>query len=159
MYRLSRLLVPVDFSECSEKALSVAMHLASALQAELTMLFVASEGAVTKSFESVPIDEVGLTTLDGHENDLRALASRVADDLVASGVERLPDRWLHARVEVGDPADGILALVHELEADLVVMGTQGRNSLKDHLVGSCTEQILRRAPCAVMAVKPDGRPS
>ncbi len=159
MYSLSRLLVPVDFSSCSEKAVGVAMQMAVALGADLTLLFVASEGAVTASFEDVPIDEVGLSTLDRHESSLMALANQVADELDEAGRGRLAAQLLHVRVEVGVPADGILALVHELGADVVIMGTQGRNSLKDHIMGSTTEQIVRRAPCAVMAIKPDGRPA
>ncbi len=56
----------------------------------------------------------------------------------------------------GDVVDSLLAAVDELKADLVVMTTNGRDTLGQALSGSTTERIVRKAPCAVLAV-PDGQ--
>lgn len=52
----------------------------------------------------------------------------------------------------GDVVEGILAAVEQVRPDLVVMATRGHDSLLDALQGSKTEQVLRRAGCAVLAV-------
>ncbi len=52
----------------------------------------------------------------------------------------------------GDPVDGILTAADNLTADLIVMGTAGHDGVLDALRGSITEQVLRRAPCPVLAV-------
>jgi nucleotide-binding universal stress UspA family protein len=52
--------------------------------------------------------------------------------------------------------DAILAVMDELGADLVVMTTNGRDTLHQALAGSTTERVLRKAKCPVLAV-PDGR--
>ncbi len=56
----------------------------------------------------------------------------------------------------GDVVDSLLTAVDELEADLVIMTTNGRDTLGQTLSGSTTERIVRKAPCAVLAV-PDGQ--
>jgi nucleotide-binding universal stress UspA family protein len=56
----------------------------------------------------------------------------------------------------GEPVDAILAVMDELDADLVVMTTNGRDTLHQALAGSTTERVLRKAKCPVLAV-PDAR--
>ena len=52
----------------------------------------------------------------------------------------------------GDPVEQILAVADELQADLIVMPTEGRTGAFDALRGSTTERVLRRAPCPLLAV-------
>ncbi|MBV8487566.1 MAG: universal stress protein, partial [Planctomycetaceae bacterium] len=47
----------------------------------------------------------------------------------------------------------ILEILDRLGCDLIVMGTHGRSWLKDRLLGSITEEVVRRAHCPVMVVK------
>ncbi len=72
---------------------------------------------------------------------------------------KLPDgsgwAW-HTALRQGEPVDAILAAADELSADLIVMTTNGRDTLNQALWGSTTERVLRSAKCPVLAV-PDGR--
>jgi nucleotide-binding universal stress UspA family protein len=52
-------------------------------------------------------------------------------------------------VRVGAPADTILEVAREIRADLVVLGTHGRQGLDRLFKGSVAEDVLHRAPCAV----------
>ena len=58
------------------------------------------------------------------------------------------------RVEQGFAADEILRLARELPADMIVLGTHGRSGLGRLLMGSVAEQVVRKAPCPVLVVKP-----
>lgn len=54
--------------------------------------------------------------------------------------------------EEGEPVDVIVSLADRVSADLIVMATEGHDGFLDALRGSTTEQVLRRAPCPVLAV-------
>jgi nucleotide-binding universal stress UspA family protein len=63
------------------------------------------------------------------------------------------DGWTFTRmVRDGDPVEQILAAAEEVEADLIVMPTAGRDGVFDVLRGSTTERVLRRAQCPLLAV-------
>lgn len=57
------------------------------------------------------------------------------------------------RVEMGSPAPTVLTLAKELAVDLIIVGTHGRSGPARVLMGSVAEEILRDAPCNVMAVR------
>jgi nucleotide-binding universal stress UspA family protein len=61
--------------------------------------------------------------------------------------------WTFKRLlRAGDPVEEILAVADDVRADLIVMPTEGHNGAFDALRGSTTERVLRRAPCALLAV-------
>ncbi|MHC4552390.1 MAG: universal stress protein [Planctomycetota bacterium] len=55
-------------------------------------------------------------------------------------------------IKPGDVVEGITATAAEYQTDLIIMTTAGHDSLSDMLQGSVTEQVLREAPCALLAV-------
>ena len=59
-------------------------------------------------------------------------------------------------MQAGDPVESILGAMEQLDADLIIMATNGRDTLHQALAGSTTERVLRKATCPVLAV-PDGR--
>jgi nucleotide-binding universal stress UspA family protein len=74
-------------------------------------------------------------------------------------VPRLPegDGWSwQKKLQSGEPVDTILATMAELDTDLIIMATNGRDTLHQALAGSTTERVLRKATCPVLAV-PDGK--
>jgi nucleotide-binding universal stress UspA family protein len=79
-------------------------------------------------------------------------AGRHFPHVPASAIERIA--W-HEIVESRShehPACAIVEAAHEQDADLIVMSTNGRDTFTQKIVGSFTEQVLRRAPCPVLAV-------
>ena len=54
----------------------------------------------------------------------------------------------------GDPAGEILALAEDVQADLILVGTHGRQGLKRLLMGSVAEQVVRNATCPVLVMRP-----
>ena len=65
--------------------------------------------------------------------------------------------WKYTReTRPGRPVDAILAKAEELDADLIVLVTEGAHGFLDALRGSTTQQIVRHAPCPVLAIPHDG---
>ncbi len=57
------------------------------------------------------------------------------------------------RVVAGAPADALVAVVEEIDADLLVIGSRGLNSLTGRLLGSVPAEVARKSPCDVMVVR------
>lgn len=82
---------------------------------------------------------------DGLERRLRAVWQEAAGTAQPESVEfHLLDKGSHGAA--------ITQLAHELRADLIVLGTRGRTNLRDLLLGSTAERILRDAPCSILAI-------
>lgn len=58
------------------------------------------------------------------------------------------------RLVMGNPADEIVRLAEEENADLIVMATHGRTGIGRVLMGSVAEAVVRRAKCPVFTLKP-----
>jgi nucleotide-binding universal stress UspA family protein len=78
--------------------------------------------------------------------DLRHLAQSFGDRLSKA-------QTIHRR---GTPEDVIPQFVVSKRVDLVVMGTLARAGVAGFLIGNTAERVLRKLPCSVLAVKPDG---
>ena len=142
-FRIKKILVPVDFSECARKALQYAVPLAREHKATLTLLYVVP-----------PIYTVG--ELGGVEYP------QLQAEMHASGVKalkKLNEVEVHGEVptetlvRLGAPANEIIAVAKSLESDLIVVSTHGRTGLKHMLLGSVAEQVVRRSPCPVLIVR------
>jgi universal stress protein A len=146
-----RIVVPVDFSDCSRAALDRAIEIGRALDAEITLVHV--------------VDVSGLF-LGGVESyiDASAIARRICDDaqkeLKNLAVAADPDEKIVKRVEVyeGRPVQAIIDCARDEKADLIVIGTHGRTGIPRLFLGSVAERVVRLAPCDVLAVH-GGKPS
>ncbi len=144
MQEIRRLVVAVDFSEHSHRAVEAARYLAEKFAAEID---------VVHAFEAPvpPVTPYELVLPDNFIAEAREAVLRELDgltrDLAASG--------LVVRSHLRDPPAhvAIAALAEETAADLVVMGTRGNTGLKHVLLGSVAERTLRHAPCSVLTVK------
>ena len=53
----------------------------------------------------------------------------------------------------GHLVDGVIGLIKQLKADLVVVGFMGHSQLYERIIGGTTDRLVRLAPCAVLVVK------
>ena len=142
----TRVLVPYDGSRLSEHALEFAAERFG--EAELTVLQVIDP--MTAAYDA-PLerptpgfwDTWYEETREGAEAELETAAAGVAAD--AGDVETV--------VEVGKPADVILATCEDGDYGHVVMGSHGREGLSRLFLGSVAEAVLRRAPVPVTVVR------
>jgi universal stress protein A len=137
---LRSILVPVDFTATTEKALSYAVAFAKQFGATVTLLHV-------KEPIYMPASESGVLV----ELETRADAQKKLADLEA----RL-DPQLHCRTVVmdGSAEAVILRVAEELEIDLIILSTHGRTGVERLLLGSTAEKVVRRAGCPILVVRP-----
>jgi nucleotide-binding universal stress UspA family protein len=143
-FALREILVPIDFSECSRKALQYAVPLARQFGSRLLLVhvmpvlyFVGSEfGSV-----DLPVPE-----REVRENSARAL-ERLSSEEIAAAVP------VSTRICQGQPVHEIVAVAREEQVDLILLSTHGRTGLKHVLLGSVTENVVRYAPCPVLVVR------
>jgi nucleotide-binding universal stress UspA family protein len=144
MITLKTILVPSDFSDCSDEALRYALELARRFDARIHLLHVVQD-PITQPWAaegfSVPVFEVVEQWQKQAEERLRAAVPEA-------------DR---ARVTVvsvvASPYAEILDYAGAHDVDLIVMGTHGRGGVSHMLLGSIAERVVRRAPCPVLTVR------
>ncbi len=136
MIEINHILCPIDFSDCSEYALKYSITLAKDFDAKITLVSVSEHvpDYLTFQLES----DVGLI------NQLEKLVDSI--DWCGIAVPKV-------LVRDGTPFVEIIKCAREIEADLIVVGAHGRSAkLKDVLIGSNTERVVRKAHCPVLTV-------
>ncbi len=139
---LKNILVPVDFSNHSRKALHYAVPLAAQNDARIILLHVVAKTVVYPN-------EMGTVISD--EKEIIAAARK---QLTALAQKSIPEP-LRGRIltHVGEPFDEITRLAKQLKAGLIICTTHGYTGLAHVLLGSTAERIVRHAPCPVLTIK------
>lgn len=140
---LKHILVPVDFSECSRKALQYAVSFAKQFSATISLLHVVVTVPPPPQmmvFESEALRgkyyEDAAKRLSDWRNEVASRASVKA--IVREGVSAHHE---------------IVSLAHECNCDLIVIGNHGRSGWSRMLTGSTAEKVVRHAPCPVLIVR------
>jgi universal stress protein A len=140
--QLKRILVPIDFSESSEKALRYALRFAEQFGSSITLLHVIQPMVYPADFGYPP------TVLDTLDDTVRRQIQERLGRL-ASGIS---GKVKHL-IRLGQPYHEITTTAKELDMDLIIISTHGRTGLKHVLMGSTAERVLRHAPCPVLTVR------
>jgi nucleotide-binding universal stress UspA family protein len=147
---MAEIMVPVDGSEYSTKALRVAIDLARAFGTELVILHVVDlERAAILSGGQAQVIPQAL-------EEVQAEGRQIVDDalrLVPPGIRA------STRIVDGIPVDQIERIAGETQPSFVVMGTHGRTGLSRAFNGSVAEGVARRSPVPVVMVPPERRPT
>lgn len=149
MITLNRILLPVDFSDCSAQASAYACSLAAKFNAELHLVHVLQDLVAM-----VPEPGLAFPPPGDYLQELEASATEA--------LAKLPDPSLPAPASVvrvtlqGPPFLEIIRYAKDQDVDLIVIGTHGRSGLAHVLLGSVAERVVRKAPCPVLTVRPDG---
>ena len=139
-------LVAIDFSALSRRALAWALDYARAVPCHLHTVHVVDRRWKLSDLRA-DLDALRAELVDVHDAAVAELGPLVDD----ADRERVGS--LHEHVALGDPAAEIVALAGELGADLVVLGHHGGDALQRLLTGSVASKVVRDAPCPVMVVK------
>ena len=146
---MKRILVPTDFSANARNALAYGRELAKLLHAEIILFhayhipYVHAE--MPAGMYQTAIDEAQEET----QNKLQELGKSELETSQEQGVKYQVGSRLGFAVET------ILSYAEEVEADMILMGTQGSNGLADVILGSITSSVIERSSLPVMAI-PEG---
>jgi nucleotide-binding universal stress UspA family protein len=141
---MKKILVPTDFSPQAENALKVAAQFAKKHKCEIYLLHII---------------ELPLNTIDplSSHNDLpealyfMKLARKQFEEFRAK--DYLKNLKIHEHVEFHEIFKGVFQVCKKQDIDLVIMGSNGTNGLKEMLIGSNTEKVVRTSETPVLVVK------
>ena len=142
-----RLLVPIDFSEHSLNALTLARKLAQSLDAELLLLHVVEPAYRAGGGDVYVTGPQGAVLLKEQLRMAGAQLNGLAADLKKEGCR------CRTLLKRGVPARIIAAAARQNGAQLIIMGTHGRTGLRRVLLGSVAECMVRTASCPVVVVR------
>ena len=143
----NRIVVGTDGSDTAAEAVRQAVELAKATGASLE---------IVSAFEPVPSDrlreESGEVPGDvayavGPTEDVNVVLESAAGPARNDGVE------VNTQAREGDPADAILDVAEEINADLIVVGNKGMTGARRFLLGSVPNKVSHHAPCGVYIVR------
>ena len=146
MEKIKRILVLVDGTDNSKRALEYAAYMAQVSKASVDLLHVVNLGAEIASLTPVT---------SGYVPD------QVAKDLEEAGAMILKEASIgfavgtrvKAHLEIGVPTDVALEFCEENKIDLIVMGSRGLGFFKGLVLGSVSSYLVEHATCPVLVIK------
>jgi len=145
------ILCPIDMHPRSKMALRKAINIAHQFNSKIVLLSIHEEFISKKQMIMSRVsvsslgDEFKKIAIEA-KKDMKNLVNELeADDIKCEYILR-----------DGVPADIIVKLSNELDIDLIVMGTNGRDSLTDYIVGSTAQKVVEKSKCPVL-VMPKGK--
>ena len=145
-FHIGKILVPIDFSEHSQKALRYALAFAKQFEAEVTLVHIVEQMVYPGDWMYPPLTVSDFAT---EKRDQMIARLRALD--AGSGVKT------HHMVRLGRAWQEVTEIAREQKSDLIILATHGYTGLKHVLLGSVAEKIVRHAPCPVLSVRPDER--
>ena len=142
--KFERILVPIDFSEHSEKAFQKAVEFGRAFGAELILVHIVEQIIYPGDWMYLPVSTSDLAAERREVVAAKLKALSAGTDVRATEIVRLGRAWQE-----------IVEIAKERRADLVILATHGYTGLRHVLLGSVAEKVVRHAPCLVLTVRAD----
>ncbi|MFZ1076340.1 MAG: universal stress protein [Nitrosotalea sp.] len=136
----SNILVAVDGSESANKAFQRAIYLAQKCNSKLDLVHVVQcevGGDSANTFEII--------------EDLKDKAMKMLEEYRIEAAKS--NTSMQITIMQGDPAKVIIELAKAKSYDLIIMGTRGRSSFQELLIGSVSQKVMHHANCPVMVVR------
>lgn len=140
---IKKILVPVDGSENSFRALDQALFVAKSTGAQATAIYV-MESPPTVYVESQKVlNEI----MAKYRQESARVLDKCKERAGVSGVE------IETVLAEGDPASSIVEYAKNEGFDMIVMGSRGLGKIKELMLGSVSSKVLHHAKCSVLIVK------
>jgi nucleotide-binding universal stress UspA family protein len=136
-----KILVPLDGSEHSLKALKIAVQIAKKFNGKITLIHVYSIG--------------GLASYPTPVHEFIEAIRKVSADILGDGEKKVKAEGVQVKtlLKEGHAVEEIIKTCREGRFDLVVMGARGLSKIKEMLLGSVSDGVTRHAYCPVLVVK------
>ncbi|MEJ2271382.1 MAG: universal stress protein [Candidatus Bathyarchaeota archaeon] len=149
---ITKILVPIDGSEHTEKVLNYALDLAEKYSAEI-MLFSVAQTYVTTgpTFVTHPVSP--LETQGVYISEIETAHKKVLEEAFRRAKKIKPDLNVSKKLVNGRASDEIVTIAKEENFDLIVMGSRGLGGIKEFFLGSVSDRVADNAQCPVLIVK------
>jgi len=137
-----KVLIAVDMSAAGVHATRIGLKLAASLGAEVAFVHACAPEVSDAGWLAVGSADLG-----------RAPDAEICEVLAALDGEVQPPAGAPRFTPMGDPAEGVVDMARAWPADLLVIGSHGREGLERVLLGSVAEAVARHAPCPVLVVR------
>jgi nucleotide-binding universal stress UspA family protein len=142
---LRRILVPIDFSDHSKKALQYAIPFAEQFRSSIDLLYVVEPTIYPADFS------FGQVSFPSVEDELKKRGAEELKALVRNEIGKRVEA--RCTVRTGKAFNEIDQYAKEESTDLIVIATHGHSGMEHALFGSTTEKVVRYAPCPVLVVR------
>jgi universal stress protein A len=139
--KLTSILVPIDFSKISQKALDYAVPFAKQFGAKITLLHAIEPPPYRRDLTYLPMGE--RFPIAPLKKELDTLAKKTIE----------PELLNDVIVQLGAPFEVITNVARDAKADLIIITTHGHTGLRHVFMGSTAERVVRHAPCPVFVVR------
>lgn len=135
-------LLPTDFSDNAAHAVRYALSLNRKINARVVL------------FHSyvIPVYGTDIPIVVPQDTELRKASEDALHKLLSQLKQEFPETEFSTDIQSGYPEEEIVAAAASHKADMIIMGTQGASGLREALVGTITAEVMKHAPCPVMAV-------
>jgi nucleotide-binding universal stress UspA family protein len=136
-----RILIAIDNSNASKKAVEHGLNLSTQLNASCAIAYVLDTTEISENVyaEVIPLDQL-------------AKLKKKANDTFKLIETKFPEHTFERFMPEAKPSQGIIKIADDWEADLIVMGTSGKSGLKRLLLGSTAENTLRLSSVPMLVV-------
>ncbi len=142
---IKKILVPIDFSDYSKKALQYTVQFCKSMEAEIILVYVIEPMIY-------PADlSMGQMVIPQNELNLDQKAKSELEELAKSEIGDLLKYQI--LIKMGKPFMEIIETASEQDADLIIISTHGHTGVEHLLFGSTAEKVVRKAPCPVLTIR------
>jgi nucleotide-binding universal stress UspA family protein len=145
MEEIKKILVPIDFSDYSKKALQYSVKFAKRFNADISLIYVLEPAVYPADFS------MGQIAVPAADMDLHERAKEELKNLAASEIGN--DLGVEIILKTGKPFVEIIETATEIDADLIIIATHGHTGVEHLLFGSTAERVVRKAPCPVLSLR------
>jgi nucleotide-binding universal stress UspA family protein len=141
------IIVGTDGSETANEAVRQATELAKAVGARINIVSAfepVGNQRLREERQQVPED---MQWMVNEREDVEATLNQAGEQIQSAGVQ------VETFSRQGDPADAILDVAEEQNADLIIVGNKGMTGAKRFLLGSVPNKVSHHAPCSVMIIR------
>ena len=142
---ISKVLVPIDFSDYSKSALKYAVNFVKHFSAQLFLIYVVEPVIYPPDFS---MGQIAIPSVD-LEMDKRAIEelNKLAEQEIPAEIK------VKSIVKTGKPFIEILETASEENVDLIIIATHGHTGVEHILFGSTAEKVVRKASCPVLTLR------
>ena len=142
---ISKVLVPIDFSDYSKSALKYAVNFVKYFKANLILVYVVEPVIYPPDFS---MGQIAIPSVD-LEMDKRAIEelNKLAEQEIPTEIK------VKSIVKTGKPFIEIIETAAEEDIDLIIIATHGHTGVEHILFGSTAEKVVRKAPCPVLTLR------